>query len=81
MYATKQLPTWNYLKVHLKGKVKAIESKAVLKASLIKMTEFLEAPDYKYILEPDNRSMNSYLDYIEIFEIFMDSWERKFKLS
>ncbi|KAA5828129.1 FMN-binding negative transcriptional regulator [Algibacter amylolyticus] len=81
IYSTKQLPTWNYIKVHLKGKVKAIESKDALKQSLITMTEFLEAPDHKYVLEPDNKSMNTYLNYIEMFEISIDSWEGKFKLS
>jgi len=81
IYATKQLPTWNYIKVHLKGKVKAIESKEALKESLIIMTEFLEAPDYKYVLEPDNQRMEGALDYIKMFEISIDSWEGKFKLS
>ena len=81
IYATKQLPTWNYIKVHLKGKVKSIESKEALKQSLITMTEFLEAPGHKYVLEPDNRSMKGYLDYIKMFEITIDSWEGKFKLS
>ena len=81
IYTTKQLPTWNYIKVHLKGKVKAIESKKALKESLITMTEFLEAPDNKYVLEPDNRSMKGYLNYIKMFEISIDSWEGKFKLS
>lgn len=81
VYASKQLPTWNYIKVHLKGTVKAIESKEALKQSLITMTEFLETPEHKYVLEPDNRAMNGYLDYIKMFEITIDSWEGKFKLS
>jgi len=81
VYATKQLPTWNYIKVHLKCTVKAIESKEALKESLITMTEFLEAPNHKYVLEPDNRAMKGYLDYIKMFEITIDSWEGKFKLS
>jgi transcriptional regulator len=81
IYTTTQLPTWNYIKVHLKGKVKAIESKEALKQSIITMTEFLEAPDHKYILEPDNQRMIGALDYIEMFEITIDSWEGKFKLS
>ena len=81
VYATTQLPTWNYIKVHLKCTVKAIENKEALKESLIKMTEFLEAPEHKYVLEPDNRSMKGYLDYIKMFEITIDSWEGKFKLS
>lgn len=81
IYSTKQLPTWNYIKVHLKGNVKAIESKAALKQSLITMTEFLEAPQHKYVLEPDNPTLDRNLDYIKMFEIEITNWEGKFKLS
>ena len=81
IYSTAQLPTWNYIKVHLKGKVKANESKAALKQSLITMTEFLEAPEHKYSLEPDNPRLDKNLDYIEMFEIEITHWEGKFKLS
>ena len=81
IYETTQLPTWNYIKVHLKGSVKAIESKDALKESLITMTEFLEAPDHKYILEADNKSMEGNLNYIKMFEITITGWEGKFKLS
>lgn len=81
IYSTTQLPTWNYIKVHLKGTVKAIESKEALKKSIIKMTEFLEKPTQKYILEPDNQRMIGALDYINMFEISIDTWEGKFKLS
>ena len=81
VYATTQLPTWNYIKVHLKGKAKAIESKTALKQSLITMTEFLEAPDHKYVLEPDNPRLDKNLNYIKMFEIEITDWEGKFKLS
>ena len=81
IYSTTQLPTWNYIRVHLKGKVNEIESKAALKASLITMTEFLEAPDHKYVLEPDNPRLDRNLDYIKMFTIDINSWEGKFKLS
>lgn len=81
IYSTTQLPTYNYIKVHIKGRVTAIESKAALKASLIKMTEFLEAPDHNYTLDPNNKRMEGALDYIKMFEISIDSWEGKFKLS
>ncbi|NNL79411.1 MAG: FMN-binding negative transcriptional regulator [Flavobacteriaceae bacterium] len=81
VYTTTQLPTWNYIRVHLKGTVEAIESKDALKESLIKMTEFLEAPDHKYVLEPDNSRMARALDYIKMFEISITEWEGKFKLS
>ncbi len=81
IYTTKQLPTWNYIKVHLKGKVKRIENDATLKQSLITMTEFLEAPDHKYVLEPDNPKIDPNLSYIKLFEIEITNWEGKFKLS
>ena len=81
IYSTTQLPTWNYIKVHLKGTVKRIESKEALKKSLIKMTEFLEAPENKYVLEANNPIMERNLDFIKMFEISIDYWEGKFKLS
>ncbi|MFG6685617.1 FMN-binding negative transcriptional regulator [Mariniflexile sp. HNIBRBA6329] len=81
IYTTTQLPTWNYIKVHLKGTVNAIESKEALKESIITMTTFLEAPEHKYVLEPNNQRMLGALDYIEMFEITIDAWEGKFKLS
>jgi transcriptional regulator len=81
VYSTTQLPTWNYIKVHLKGSVKAIHSNDALKESLIKMTEFLEQPKHNYILKPDNPKMAKAINYIKMFEISIKSWEGKFKLS
>ncbi len=81
IYSTTQLPTWNYIKVHLKGTVKAIDSSVALKESLITMTAFLEQPDHKYVLEPNNPRMDAALDYIKMFEIDITHWEGKFKLS
>lgn len=81
IYTTTQLPTWNYVRVHLTGKVTKIESTAALKQSLITMTEFLEAPEHQYVLEPDNPRLDKNLEYIKMFEITIDIWEGKFKLS
>ena len=81
IYTTTQLPTWNYVRVHLTGKVTKIESTAALKQSLITMTEFLEAPEHQYVLEPDNPRLDKNLEYIKMFEINIDTWEGKFKLS
>jgi len=81
VYTTTQLPTWNYIKVHLSGTVKAIESNDALKESLIVMTKFLEEPDHKFVLEPDNPKMEKFIHYIKMFEITITQWEGKFKLS
>lgn len=45
------------------------------------MTEFLESPEQKYILDADNKRMEAALDYINMFEITITDWEGKFKLS
>jgi transcriptional regulator len=81
IYSTTQLPTWNYIKVHLKGKVKAIESKDALRDSLIAMTEFLEGTTPQYRLDPNNPRMQKNLEYIKMFKITIEHWEGKFKLS
>ncbi|MGB1211076.1 MAG: FMN-binding negative transcriptional regulator [Lacinutrix venerupis] len=81
IYTTTQLPTWNYIRVHLKGKVNTIENTKALKESLITMTEFLEAPNHKYVLEPENPRLDANLKYIQLFEIEIENWEGKFKLS
>ncbi|MBL87119.1 MAG: transcriptional regulator [Winogradskyella sp.] len=81
IYSTTQLPTYNYIRVHLKGKVTEIEDKNALKQSLITMTEFLENPNPKYTLEPDNPRLDANLSYIKMFEIDITHWEGKFKLS
>ena len=81
LFKSKQLPTYNYIRVHLKGTVIEIENKNALKSSLIKMTELLEQPKHNYVLDANNKSMERNLDYIKMFEISIDSWEGKFKLS
>ncbi len=81
IYTTTQLPTWNYIKVHLKGHVKSINDSEAVKKSMIKMTEFLEQPDHKYVLEANNPRMAGAINYVKGFEISITNWEGKFKLS
>jgi len=81
VYTTTQLPTWNYIKVHLKGKVTAIEDPETVKETMVKMTEFLEHPEHKYKLTMDNPRMDGAINYVKGFEIEITHWEGKFKLS
>lgn len=81
IYTTTQLPTWNYVKVHLKGTVQAVTNTERIKEGLINMTRFLEKPDQKFVLEPENTQMKKYLPFIHGFEITITKWEGKFKLS
>ncbi len=81
IYTTKQLPTWNYIMVHLTGKVYAITSLKEVKQTLAAMTFFLEAPNHNYVLEMDNPKIDVLSNYIHVFEIEITNWEGKFKLS
>ena len=81
LYTTAQLPTWNYIKVHVKGSVKLISDNDLVKQSMISMTEFLEEPHHIYTLAPDNPRMDAAINYVKGFEIAITHWEGKFKLS
>lgn len=81
VYTTTQLPTWNYIKVHLKGNVTEVTSELKVKQSLVDLADFMEAPDNKYKLEIENPRMHGLINYIKGFEIDITSWEGKFKLS
>jgi transcriptional regulator len=81
IYHTKQLPTWNYIKVHIEGKVRLIENKETLINDLINMNDFLETGDERFVLERTNEKMEKFVNYISGFEIEIKHWEGKFKLS
>ncbi|MGB1444622.1 MAG: FMN-binding negative transcriptional regulator [Flavobacteriaceae bacterium] len=81
VYGTTQLPTWNYFKAHLKGRIKIENDQEKVKQSLINMTAFLEGENPAYTLESNNPRMAAALDYIVGFHIEIDSWEGKYKIS
>ena len=81
VYTTKQLPTWNYIIVHIKGTVSLINDSEEAKDTMVAMTEFLEGKEQNFVLEKDNRGMRNSINYIQAFEINITHWEGKFKLS
>lgn len=81
VYTTNQLPTWNYLMVHITGKASKISNLEKAKQTMVAMTEFLEAPNHKFRLAIDNPKMDKFINYIHAFEIEITNWEGKFKLS
>lgn len=81
IYTTTQLPTWNFIFVHLTGTITLINDKEEAKMTMIAMTEFLEGKEQKYVLEPNNKRMEGAINYIQAFEIEITHWEGKFKLS
>jgi transcriptional regulator len=81
IYTTDQLPTWNYIIVHLTGIISVIDNPSTIKKTMVDMTRFLEAPDYKYSLNLNDPKMNRLVQYIHAFNIEITHWEGKFKLS
>ncbi|WP_411031116.1 FMN-binding negative transcriptional regulator [Spongiimicrobium sp. 3-5] len=81
IYTTKQLPTWNYIFAHIKGKIKLLTDKEAVKSTMVRMTSFLEGENPKHVLQQDDPRMESLIDYIIGFEIEITGWEGKFKFS
>jgi transcriptional regulator len=81
VYTTQQLPTWNYLIVHVTGTLTLINDPEAAKDTMIAMTEFLERPDQKFKLEKENPRMKHSINYIQAFDITITHWDGKFKLS
>ena len=80
IYSTEQLPTWNYIKVHIKGTVTEIIEIEKIKESMIEMTQYLEH-DNAFILDKHNDKMAQFVNYVSAFKITPTHWEGKFKLS
>lgn len=81
IYSTPQLPTWNYIIVHVTGKLQLINDPEAIKQTMLDMTEFLEGSEQKFILKKDDPRMERLINYIQAFEIEITNWEGKFKLS
>ncbi|MDH7444794.1 FMN-binding negative transcriptional regulator [Aquimarina sp. 2201CG14-23] len=81
IYTTNQLPTWNYIIAHATGVVTEIKNPEIIKKSMVTMTEFLEAPDQDFKLSLEDPRMDRLVPYIHCFEIDIQQWEGKFKLS
>jgi transcriptional regulator len=81
VYTTKQLPTWNYIFVHITGTITLINDPEKAKETMVAMTTFLEAPQHKFSLEQKNTRMHRAINDIQAFEITITAWDGKFKLS
>jgi transcriptional regulator len=80
-YTTVQLPTWNYIKVHVEGTCIINNDPDAIKKSMVDMTRFLETSDNPFVLEYDHPRMNQLVNYVTGIEISITRLEGKFKLS
>ncbi len=81
LFTTPELPTWNYIKVHIQGKVTKINDPERVKQSMVTMTSILESPNQAYSLELNDPKMEQFINYVSGFTIEILNWEGKFKLS
>lgn len=81
VYTTKQLPTWNYIIVHVTGTLTLINDPEAAKETMVAMTKYLEGSAQKFVLDKDNASMKRMVNYILAFDITITHWDGKFKLS
>ena len=81
VYTTPQLPTWNYIIVHITGTIQLINEPEAVKKTMVDMTKFLEDEAQKFILKNNDPRMERLIHYIQAFEIEITNWEGKFKLS
>ena len=81
VYQSPQVPTWNYISVHIKGQVTTMHEENQLLDSLVDMTEFLEPQNSAYKLDVNDRRIQSLKNYIIGFEIDIQEIVGRFKLS
>ena len=81
IYTTSQLPTWNYIKVHLETKVVKTLTNEELKSEMVALTSFLEGKEQRYRLEQTDPRIETFVNYVTGFELQITAWEGKFKLS
>lgn len=81
VYSTPQLPTWNYIRVHITGTIQLLNDPEAAKKTMVAMTNFLEQPEHRFTLAMDDPRMDRLINYIQAFDIEITAWEGKFKLS
>ncbi len=81
IYPDTQFPGWNYLAVHVEGRVRAIEDNDWLTELLIRTAEENEPADSGYKLSPSQKNFNVLIDYILGIEIEIADMRGIFKLA
>lgn len=81
VYASSQLPTWNYITVEVKGTVKTLKTNTEVLDTIEQMTQALESSNQPYILNREDKRIESLINYISGFEITIESLVGRFKLS
>lgn len=79
---SKAVPTWNYVSIHVYGKLEIVEDQKVILDSLNDMVEKYEQPDSSYKLtDVDPKYIEGMTKGIVAFKIHITKMEAKAKLS
>jgi transcriptional regulator len=76
-FLTDELPTFNYAKVHVKGKAVFVDDSRLIK-SLVNMTDQL---DTNFKLDYSHPRIDKLKHFIQGFEISVESFHGRFKMS
>ena len=79
-FQTNELPTFNYCKIEIEGKVFAI-SDETLKQEIIELTQLLEGEQAAYKLTKDEKRLHTLVNYIHGFKIKINAIRGRFKMS
>lgn len=78
-YTTRQLPTYNYLHVHARGRLRRV-SDAEARADLYRLSRAME-PAGRWALAEDDGRVNALLPHIVGFRLVVEELTGRFKLS
>ena len=81
IYPDEQYPGWNYVAVHINGRVSPMQSEDELADLLIRTAELNEPHDSGYVLTPDQKNFHVFIKMILGFEIEIIDAKGVFKLA
>jgi lysine/ornithine N-monooxygenase/predicted FMN-binding regulatory protein PaiB len=81
VYETNQLPTWNSITVHVRGKAQVMRDKHSLVRGLMGICEQSDQRAGAFRLNPEDPRIERLVDFIVGFEIEIDELIGRFKLS
>lgn len=81
VYETNQLPTWNSINVHVRGRARILTDAEAVVRGLCSIAEQADARRGAYRLDPADPRIERLIDFIVGFEIEIDEIVGRFKLS
>jgi len=81
VYTTDQLPTWNSMVVHVRGRIRVLTDQSALVRGLASICEHVDRAAGAYRLDPADPRIGRLIDFIVGFELEIEEVVARFKLS